>query len=506
MKVSLFIILTIITSVCYKEVKCFNILAVFPYEGETHFLVFTHYLQELARRGHNVTVISPFPRKTPMENYHDIQLYHDKRKKESGLSFPMFEPTYILRLNVFKLVLTIGYDNCKELLESKHVQDLWKSQTKFDVVVVEQFNTDCPLGLAYKIGAPVVGISTTSLMPHHYDRFGIPQNPSYTSFLGLEGGTYPNILQRFERIFFKIMTPFVRFISQKFDEYTLAQYFDDLPPLEELARNIKILLLYQYTVLSGSSLLPANVIEVGGFHVTNPKPLPEELRKFIEESEHGVIYVSFGTNLNTNTLPAKTLESIISVLSSLPQRIIWKWNGDIPTKDSDFYFAKWIPQNDLLAHPNVVAFFSHCGNLGITEAIHHGVPVLGMPFIADQPSVAAAVEKSGLGVQIQMSEVTKDKLLNKFSIILQPNFRENVKILSKSWHDRPISPMDNAIFWTEFAANYPNVTLRSRSADVPFYEYLCLDILAIMVLIIYNSFYLVNFLLVFLFTKKQKLH
>lgn len=72
------------------------------------------------------------------------------------------------------------------------------------------------------------------------------------------------------------------------------------------------------------------------------------------------------------------------------------------------------------AHPNILAFYSHCGLLSTTEAIHHGVPIVGMPIYADQPVNAAAIEEKGFGVQIQYSELTKDTLLEKFRTVLNP--------------------------------------------------------------------------------------
>jgi hypothetical protein len=38
---------------------------------------------------------------------------------------------------------------------------------------------------------------------------------------------------------------------------------------------------------------------------------------------------------------------------------------------------EWIPQNDILAHPNVLLFVSHGGLNGILESLFHGKPVLG---------------------------------------------------------------------------------------------------------------------------------
>lgn len=48
--------------------------------------------------------------------------------------------------------------------------------------------------------------------------------------------------------------------------------------------------------------------------------------------------------------------------------------------------------------------------------------------------------------------------------------------MSKAWHDRPLTPMQTAVFWIEYAARNPDLTFRTLAADVPLYQYLNLDI------------------------------
>lgn len=57
---------------------------------------------------------------------------------------------------------------------------------------------------------------------------------------------------------------------------------------------------------------------------------------------------------------------------------------------------------------------------GTTEAIHFGVPVVAMPVFGDQPSNAAAVEESGLGVQLQVRDLNKENLIAAFKKVLEP--------------------------------------------------------------------------------------
>ncbi|XP_050677456.1 UDP-glucosyltransferase 2-like [Leptidea sinapis] len=466
-----------------NNVESLNILGIFPYPGKSHFFVFEKYLRELAARGHNVTVVSHFPLDKPIKNYYDISLA-GKTKILEGV-FPI-ERSYWTIFQVSWFLVTSGRDSCSVLLSDENVQNIWKDNSHFDVMVTEQFNSDCSLGLAYKLGLPVVGINSHVIMPWHYSRFGIPYNPSFVTFMFLDGGTKPTFYQRLERtIFNAYFNLLYKYFCQAYDQNTLAKYFDDIPPLEDLAREIKFLLQYTSFTLTGSSLLPANVIEVNGYHVEKPKSLPKDILKFIEESEHGVIYISFGSMLKAATTPKDKVEEIVAALSKLPQRVLWKWEDKaLPGNPKNIYLSNWFPQNDILAHPKVLAFYAHCGLLGITEAIHHGVPILGMPIFGDQPANAKFVEESGLGVQIQVADLSRENLLKKFRTILNPEFRSKVKSLSKAWRDRPVSAMDSAVFWTEFAARYRNFTFTSPAATVPAYQYYALDILSLFFVII----------------------
>ncbi|XP_060804234.1 UDP-glycosyltransferase UGT5-like [Amyelois transitella] len=487
-KTILFVISVVLIS---KPVNTLNILVVLPFEGKSHFIGFQPYLHELVRRGHNVTVISHFPDSFNGTNYHDISLAGKSKILQNVFTI---NRSYKSIIDISLFLVNTGTGNCKLMLSNENVQNLVKSKANFDVVVIEEFNTDCGLGLAYKLRAPVVGITSHMILPWHYQRMGINFNPSFVQFLFLEGGTKPNFFQRLERsVFYLYYNLLYKYFCQRIDQKTIEEYIGAVPPLEELAREIKVTLVYQSLGLTGSHLLPSNLIEVGGYHVAEPKPLQEDLKKFIEESKHGVIFISFGSMLRASSTPASLIQIIIDTVSELPQRIIWKWEeGTLPGNPKNIYSSKWLPQNDILAHPGVLAFYSHCGMMSTTEAIHHGVPMVGMPVFGDQPANAAAVEESGLGVQIQIRDVTKELLLEKFKTVLDPKFRENVKRISRVWHDRPLSAMDSAIFWTEFAARNQNLNLRSRSADVPYYQFLCLDILFVFLSVFVVSKYIVK--------------
>ena len=64
----------------------------------------------------------------------------------------------------------------------------------------------------------------------------------------------------------------------------------------------------------------------------------------------------------------------------------------------------------VLAHRNVKVFITHGGLLGSTEAIYHGVPVIGIPIFGDQQLNMARAERAGYGLTVNYQNLTQDAL------------------------------------------------------------------------------------------------
>lgn len=83
----------------------------------------------------------------------------------------------------FHLLYTWGMTACEAALNSSAIQNLLNTRQQFDVIIVEQFNSDCMMGVAWKLQAPVIGLSSCQMMPWYHDRVGQPLNPSYVPAL-----------------------------------------------------------------------------------------------------------------------------------------------------------------------------------------------------------------------------------------------------------------------------------------------------------------------------------
>lgn len=85
------------------------------------------------------------------------------------------------------------------------------------------------------------------------------------------------------------------------------------------------------------------------------------------------------------SMPEEKRQHLVSAFASLKQRVLWKWeNETLPNQPKNVKTSKWLPQRDILCHPNVKVFLSHGGLLGSSEAVHCGVTGVFTPMFGDQ--------------------------------------------------------------------------------------------------------------------------
>lgn len=137
-------------------------------------------------------------------------------------------------------------------------------------------------------------------------------------------------------------------------------HLGDLPSMDELMKNVSVILINTHrSVLPPRPSMPG-IVFIGGAHIKEPKTLPEDIQTFLDGAVDGAIYFSFGTYVRSTEMPPERLKMILNALGQLKQRVLWKYDDEfIENVPSNVMIHKWMPQNDILAHENVVLFISH---------------------------------------------------------------------------------------------------------------------------------------------------
>lgn len=145
-----------------------------------------------------------------------------------------------------------------------------------------------------------------------------------------------------------------------------------------------------------------------------------------------------------------------------------------------------MPQNDVLAHRNVILFLSHGGLLGTIEALHHGVPILAIPIFADQFRNAHRVMAAGSGHFLHLDQITIESLTKVITeMTTNETYRQRADYISNTFTENRVHIMDEAMFWIEHVAKFKGAThLKSHAVHLPWFTYLMLDIIVANVLIV----------------------
>nr|QNS26334.1 UDP-glycosyltransferase UGT46A13 [Ostrinia furnacalis] len=509
-----------------------RVLGLFPHTGKSHQMVFDPLLRTLAERGHHVTVVSFFPVKNPPENYTDVSLEGIAGLGLEVIDLAMYENGNVLlkmlgldniarQLLDFEPLAEMALDVCSKLVSFPPLVEVLRKD--YDVILVENFNSDCMLGLSHVYGkkVPVIGLLTSSLMQWSADRIGVNDNPAFVPVLSAHYTSRMNFYERLENTFLNVyFKVWFRYNIQLKEQEIIERHFGRrIPDLRDLAKNTTLLLANVFHSLNGVRPLIPGLVEVGGMHLNHKRSvIPPYIERFMNESDHGVVLLSFGSLIKTSTMPEYKERMIISALSRLKQRVIWKFeeSEEEGTLEGNVMKVRWIPQYDLLRHKKVLAFIGHGGLLGMTEAISAGKPMVVVPFFGDQPYNAAMAEEVGLGVQLPYEQLTEESLLKAVQTVLSAEMRLSARRVSKIWHDRETKPLDTAVYWTERVIRWGyHDKLYSAARDLNFIEHNLLDVaaafvLAIIVLVLIAKLLLTAVLKIFKASisgkDKEKLH
>lgn len=197
--------------------------------------------------------------------------------------------------------------------------------------------------------------------------------------------------------------------------------------------------------------------------------------------------MSLGSNVRSSDLSQEKLTIFLNKFKSIKQKVVWKFETDLPNKPDNVIIGKWLPQNDILAHPNVKVFISHCGKGGVTEAKYHGVPVLGIPLFAEQSGNVGILVSEGWAVKISFGDLNETIFSESLDeIVGNPKYGQQAHKLSSLYRDRPEHPLDKAAFWIEYVIRHNGARhMQSSAVHLNVFQYYMVDVLAFILAIVF---------------------
>ncbi|KAK7798052.1 hypothetical protein U0070_010701 [Myodes glareolus] len=450
-------------------------------------------LNELVQRGHEVIVLrtsaSIFldPQKSPGLQFESFPTSISKDDLDKGFTMLVDVWTYEISRDLclsFSPLLQYVFSElsdsylkiCKDTVSNKQLMTKLQ-ESKFDVLFSD---AAAPCGELITSPDP---FSVQSLL-HSWLYNGKVQwkisSPSLLRTCNFVRTTWSNDIM--ERVKNMMCMLYFDFCLQTYNEKKWNQFYSETLgrpiTLTETRGKAEMWLIRSYWDLEFPCTTLPNVDYVGGLHCKPAKPLPKEMKDFVQTSgEHGVMVFSLGSMVSN--MSEDKANEIAWALAQIPQKVIWRLEDKTPdTLGPNTRVYKWLSQNDLLGHPKTKAFVTHGGANEIYEVIHFGIPIIGIPLFAEQHDNIANIVAKGAAVSLDFRTMKRADLLSALEAVIDnPFYKKNAMWLSTIHHDQPMKPQDRVIFWIEFVMRHNGANhLRPLAHNLTWYLYHSLDV------------------------------
>ncbi|CAI5716067.1 unnamed protein product [Peronospora destructor] len=266
--------------------------------------------------------------------------------------------------------------------------------------------------LAQKLNVPYV-LNSPSLL------FDLGGAPSYVPAWGTGFRDNMSLWNRCMNILFPRLLSVA--LTPPFMEWNKMRYELNLPPFRsqhDLFKGARMILNTAFGLEYPQPLSPlvdavGLIMAVPGGNASNKLHLVIEAKvpgnHEFEASSGGVVYLNLGTMAYIDAWQAQALvEGLLMGSNDPPMKVLWI----LPTDQRDILppaLPTWLvvkaPSSSLshleiLNHPSVRLVISHCGMVSTQEALVMGKPLLCIPFLVDQPDVAARIADAGAGLSL----------------------------------------------------------------------------------------------------------
>ncbi|KAG5870206.1 hypothetical protein JTB14_030319 [Gonioctena quinquepunctata] len=464
-------VVLLIFAALIKCALCGNILIVDDIPTAAQEIFDLAIAEALAAKGHNVTLVIPNSIKyKENDNLHVILFEGLFEMTKEPHHYDIERLTDLGPVGNTMLQLLSSEPVCDVIINTQGFQTImnYPKDFKLDAIIVTMTMETCLLPLIQKFNYPPAIASTSYGLPASLaEIFGGSQEPSYIPFHAMRFSEKMNFWERLQNYFWSRFQSFMRqyYVEGRVEAKARKVFGEGMDSFDYLRKHVSLVICNLIPGFHYARPISPNIIPAGGIHIKPINSLPKDLQEIMDNAKHGVILVSFGSNVRSDRLKPEQKRTLFGAFGRLKQTVVWKFESDDPDLPKNVVNRKFLPQTAILAHPNLKLFIGHGGGMSTTEAVFFGVPILGMPFIGDQLSNVDLLVDRGMGRKLDFKTITEDSLLENIEEMLNnPTYIQTAKKISSIVKDKPQSPADLATFWVEFVIRHNGTHLLEPKA------------------------------------------
>ncbi|CAH0588092.1 unnamed protein product [Chrysodeixis includens] len=456
--------LTLMLLLTYLSFCCgYKLLLVFPFPSLTNSVFGQGFVRNLLKAGHEVTYITPYPMKNATKALRQIEVTSNTNIL-TGKELDVEDDPSVLE-DLFQITnATVMHKNVQKLLID--------TKEKFDAVIAEWMYSEVYAGFSSVFNCPLVWSSP--MLPNSFVLSLINEDSTSYSYSDLMTST--SFWRRQMEQFRYFRLKFHRWLLNDKEKSLFNRAFGPvvakrggiLPPFEVTKHNGSLVLGNSHYSIGQKLRLPLNYVSIAGFHIDEKREiLPKNLQKIMDGSKKGVVYIRLGSMLG-ESLPKNIETTMLDIFKEINRTVIWEHDEVLKTPNNVHVFNH-VEQQSILAHKNCVLFISNGNLLSVIEAVHFGMPIIGIPTTQDQVMNMGIAVHEGFAKMADLPDMPTLKAA--IDLVLQnPKYRELARSMSSIYHDRPITPSKELVYWIEHVIRNGGKHLRSAVADTGCYS------------------------------------
>lgn len=254
--------------ICHAE----RILVLAPVCSKSHKISFMPIVEALARKGHQLTVVTPYKPYVPVENITEIVLENVLQELEVDWFEMQKQSTYEAIKQIVIFFNTVMKNGYKLLLANQEFVEILQSRA-VDLVIVDAVLNDFTLPIVDSLKVPFIFYSPTSNAPWVSAAVNVPASYATVPSGAGDNGSKMTFLERVGNVVSAELFLLIRkfFILHPLDEL-ISKDFPNSRPISEIERSSDLCIMNIHPATAWSRPLPPNVIPIGALHTRPAKP------------------------------------------------------------------------------------------------------------------------------------------------------------------------------------------------------------------------------------------
>lgn len=263
-----------------QEVESARILCLCPLATRSETNVFSALAGGLSHKGHEVTFLTPSASNIKAKTFREFVV-----AKPFDLSdfYPKFSNPIETRRRTKDSILAMGdfdwqfnIDACHSVFQHPDFRKIMKED--FDLIITSTNFNNCFEGLIYTMKVPFIYISSMPVLPSVASLTGLKHPSSFVPnpFVGFTDKM--SLSQRLTNFLMNLMVEtMMSAVDAEFTNITRQYLGPDVPNVASIEKNVSLILSNSHFSINPPRPSMPDIVEVGGLHCRDPKPLPAVL-------------------------------------------------------------------------------------------------------------------------------------------------------------------------------------------------------------------------------------